>query len=272
VSSGGVGKCALVTGSSRGIGRGIALKLAEQGIRVAVHYYQNESAANDTLAGIRKCESDGFVVQGDVSRPEEVRRLFQQVEDHFGGLDIFVSNARPELPTFYQPPLEITLDSWRMALDSQAAAFLVGAQESSRLMRLGGRILAVTYAPSARTGSWQPWVAMGAGKAAVEALVRYFAVALARRGITVNAISPGLTDDSVLNGLPQEVQDTAHAWHASGWTPMGRLGTPADIGGVVSLLCSEPAAWITGQTIYADGGASLMDTVFPLQIQGAPSR
>jgi enoyl-[acyl-carrier protein] reductase III len=269
MSSAGVGKCALVTGSSRGIGRGIALKLAETGVKVAVHYYVNESAANETLAAIRKCESDGFVVQGDVSKPEEVRRLFQQVEDQFGGLDIFVSNARPELPTFYQPPLEITLDSWKMALDSQAAAFLVGAQEASRLMRPGGRILAVTYAPSARTGSWQPWVAMGAGKAAVEALVRYFAVALARRGITVNAVSPGLTDDSVLNGLPQEVQDTAHTWHRNGWTPMGRLGTPADIGGVVSLLCSEPAAWITGQTIYADGGASLMDTVFPLQIQGA---
>jgi enoyl-[acyl-carrier protein] reductase III len=259
-----------VTGSSRGIGRGIALKLAEQGVKVAVHYFANEYAANETLARIQQLESDGFVVQGDVSRPEDVRRLFQQVEDHFGGLDIFVSNARPELPTFYQPPLEITLDSWRMALDSQAAAFLVGAQEAGRLMRSGGRILAVTYAPSARTGSWQPWVAMGAGKAAVEALVRYFAVALARRGITVNAVSPGLTDDSVLNGLPQEVQDAAHAWHRSGWTPMGRLGTPADIGGVVSLLCSEPAAWITGQTIYADGGASLMDTVFPLQIQGAP--
>src|ERR1700719_3669367 len=90
MSVAGVRKCALVTGSSRGIGRGIALKLAEQGVKVAVHYYQNESAANDTLAGIRKCESDGFVVQGDVSRPEEVRRLFQHVEDHFGGLDIFV--------------------------------------------------------------------------------------------------------------------------------------------------------------------------------------
>jgi NAD(P)-dependent dehydrogenase (short-subunit alcohol dehydrogenase family) len=180
-----------------------------------------------------------------------------------------VSNARPELPTFYQPPLEVTLESWNMALDSQAAAFLIGAQESCRLMRVGGRILAVTYAPSARTGSWQPWVAMGAGKAAVEALVRYFAVALARRGITVNAVSPGLTLDSVLSGLPQPVQDAAHAWHVGGWTPMGRMGTPADIGGVVSLLCSEQAAWITGQTIYADGGASLMDTVFPLEIQGA---
>ena len=97
-------------------------------------------------------------------------------------------------------------------------------------MRSGGRILAITYAPSARTGSWQPWVGMGAGKAATEALVRYFAVALAQRGITVNAISPGLTDDSVLSGLPAKVQSAARAWHTSGWTPMGRMGTPADVG------------------------------------------
>ena len=198
-----------------------------------------------------------------------MRHLFQQVEDHFGRLDVFVSNARPELSTFYQPPLELPLESLRMALDSQAAAFLVGAQESSRLMRAGGRILAITYAPSARTGSWQPWVAMGAGKAALAALVRDFAVALARRGITVNAVSPGLTDDSVLNGLPEEVQQATHAWHASGWTPMRRLGTPSDIGNAVALLCSEQASWITGQTIYVDGGASLMDTAFPLEIQGA---
>jgi NAD(P)-dependent dehydrogenase (short-subunit alcohol dehydrogenase family) len=262
-------RCALVTGSSRGIGRGIALKLAEQGVKVAVHYYLQADAARDTLARIRACESDGFVVQADLSRPEDVSRLFQQVEDHFGALDIFVSNARPELPTFYQPPLELTLDSWRMALDSQATAFLVGAQEASRLMRTGGRILAITYAPSARTGSWQPWIGMGSAKAALEALVRYFAVALARNGITVNAVSPGLTDDSVLNGLPEEVQVAAHAWHEGGWTPTGRLGTPADIGDAVVLLCLKQAGWITGQTIYADGGASLMDTVFPLEIQGA---
>src|SRR5262249_14006632 len=148
----GASKCALVTGASRGIGRGIALKLAEQGVNVAVHYYQNESAAKDTVARIRSCGTDGFVVQADVSRSDDVDRLFQQVEDHFGRLDIFVSNARPELPTFYQPPLDISLDSLKMALDSQAAAFLVGAQQASRLMHAGGRILAVTYAPSARTG------------------------------------------------------------------------------------------------------------------------
>ena len=127
--------------------------------------------------------------------------------------------------------------------------------------------MAITYAPSARTGSWQRCVAMGAGKAALESLVRYFAVALAPRGITVNAVSPGLTKDSVLNGLPDEVVDAARNWHTSGWTQMGRMGTPADIGNAVVMLCSEQAGWITGQTIYADGGASLMDNVFPLQIQ-----
>jgi len=261
------GKYALVTGGSRGIGRGIALKLAEAGANVAIHYYRNEGCARDTLAQVREKGADGLVVQADVSRPEEVRGVFQQVEREFGRLDVFVSNARPELPTFYQPPLDITLESWRMAIDSQATAFLVGAQESTRLMGAGGRIVAITYAPSARTGSWQPWVGMGAAKAALEAMVKYFAVALASRGITVNAVSPGLTWDSVLNGLPDPVVAASRAWHESGWTPMGRMGTPADIGNTVALLCSAQAAWTTGQVIYADGGGSLMDTAFPLEIQ-----
>jgi hypothetical protein len=146
-----------------------------------------------------------------------------------------------------------------MALDSQATAFLVRAQEATRLMRAGGRILAITYAPSARTGSWQQWIGMGSAKTALEALVRCFAVALVSQGITVNAVSPGLTKDRVLNGLPREVQSVSHAWHESGWTPMG---TPAGIGNTVALLCSTQAAWITGQTIYAHGGASLMDTSY----------
>jgi len=261
------GKHALVTGSSRGIGRGIALKLAEQGVNVAIHYFENEGAAQDTLARVQKRGADGCIVQADVSRPEEVRRLFERVQAEFGTLDIFVSNARPELPTFYKPPLDLTLDDWDMAADSQAKAFLVGVQAATRLMPDGGRMIAITYDPSARTGSWQPWVAMGSAKAALASLCRYFAVALAKRGITVNALSPGLTDDSVLNGLPQEVQDLAKAWHEGGWTPMGRLTTPADVGNAVALLCSEEAGWITGQVIAVDGGAGLMDTAFPLEIQ-----
>src|SRR5437879_10130809 len=185
------GKHALITGSSRGIGRGIALKLAATGVKVAIHYYQNERAANDTLAQVRKCGSDGLVVQADVSRPEQITQMFRKVQGEFGKLDIFVSNARPDLPGFYRRPLDITLEHWHMALDSQAQAFLLGAQESARVMPDKGRIIAITYTPGGRTGSWQPWVAMGAAKAALESLVRYVAVALAPRGITVNGSSPG---------------------------------------------------------------------------------
>lgn len=263
------GKHALITGSSRGIGRGIALKLAEKGARVAVHYYQNEAAAKDTLAKVRDQGSDGFVIQADVCQAEQISRMFERVKVEFGQLDIFVSNARTDVPTFYRGPMDITLEQWDTALDSQAKAFLLGVREASRLMNDGGRIIAITYAPGGRTGSWQPWVAMGAAKIALESLCRYFAVALAKRGITVNAISPGWIEDSVLNTLPQDVQQKIRAWHEGGWTPMGRLGTPADIGNAVALLCSEEADWITGQLLAVDGGASLMDPSLPLEIQRA---
>jgi NAD(P)-dependent dehydrogenase (short-subunit alcohol dehydrogenase family) len=267
-------KNALITGGSRGIGRGIALKLAQYGTRVAIHYYTNEAAAQDTLAHVRSCGGDGFIVQADVTQPDDIRHLFKTVQAEFGTLDIFVSNARPNLPGFYQRPLEITLEQWHTALDSQATAFLLAVQECAQIMPEGGRIIAITYAPGARTGSWQPWVGMGSGKAALDSLVRYFAVALAPRGITVNSISPGgifgppnVVEGGVLRILPEEVQEAIRAWHESGWTPMGRLGTPEDIGNAVALLCMDEASFMTGQLLHVDGGGSLMDTVFPLNIQ-----
>ena len=262
------GKKALITGGSRGIGRGIALKLAEGGAQVAVHYFHNKEAAQATLEKIRALGSNGFLVQADVCKSEEVRRLFQQVRSEFGSLDVLVSNARPEASMFYEAPMDITLDKWDTAMDSQAKAFLVAVREAVSLMSNGGRIIAISFAPGGRFGSWQPWVAMGAAKAAMEVLVRYFAVALAQRGITVNTISPGWVEDSVLNSLPEAFQTGIREWQERGWTPMGRLGTPADIGNAVALICSPEAAWITGQLIDVDGGASLVDAHLPLEFQG----
>jgi NAD(P)-dependent dehydrogenase (short-subunit alcohol dehydrogenase family) len=208
-----------------------------------------------------------LTVQADVSRPEDIRRMFKEVQAAFGRLDIFVSNALGEVFTYYRPPLDITPEQWDKAVDSQAKAFLVGVQEAAHLAGNGGRIVAITYRPGVLTAGWQPAVAHCSAKAALESLVRYFAVALASRGITVNAISPGVTEDSVLNSFPPDTQDGLRAWHRDGWTPMGRLGTPADIGNAVALLCSEEADWITGQVIVVDGGASLMNPDFPLEIQ-----
>ena len=132
-------KHALVSGASRGIGRGIALKLAELGAKVGVHYYKNEKAAQETLSRIRELGSDGFVVQGDITQPEDISKMFGAARSEFGSLDIFISNARPEAGEFFYPPMDITLEQWDKAFDSQAKAFLVAAREAAELLRDGGQ-------------------------------------------------------------------------------------------------------------------------------------
>ena len=265
------GTSALVTGASRGIGRGIALKLAESGARkICINYLSQEQAANDTLAAVRRAGADGFICRADVNDPAQIQGMYDRVKAEFGTLDVMVSNARVDLGTgFYQSPLDIPLDKFELAFDSQVRAFHLLVRGMAELLPdSGGRVIAISYSPSGRTGSWQPWCAMGAAKAAVDSLSRYYAVALAPRGVTVNVVSPGATDDSVLSRLPPEVFGMIREWHESGWTPMRRMGTPADIGDAVAMLCSDKAGFITGQTIHVDGGASIMDPVFPLPIQG----
>jgi NAD(P)-dependent dehydrogenase (short-subunit alcohol dehydrogenase family) len=261
------GKFALVTGSSRGIGRGIALRLAERGAAVAVNFLQNEAAASDTVARIKSHGGTAFSLQADVSHPDELSAMISNVKEQFGALDIFVHNALGDLLGFMSPPLQVTMEQWNAALHCQTQAFLVGVQTAAPLMRDRGRIIALSYWPGSQMGGFQPYFAMGTNKAALEAMCRYFAVALAPRAITVNALCAGITDDSIVNHLPQPAVDTMVAWLLEGWNPTGRQGTPADIGGAVAALCSDDAGWITGQTIVADGGASLMSPEVPLIFQ-----
>ena len=263
---------ALVTGASRGIGRGIVLKLAECGVRrIGVNYLENEAAARDTARQLEERGAEPLLLRGDVGKPDELRRLFAEVSKKWGELGIFVHNARPSPALFYQPPADITEAGLRAAFETQALAMTLGCQECAKLMGSGGRggrIIGITYATGGRTGSWQPWIAMGGAKAFLESTVRYFAVAFAGRGITVNCVSPGVTDDSVFNTLPEPVYRAVKEWTESGWIPMRRMGTPEDAANVVALLCTPEAGWVTGQTIYADGGGSVMNADFALPIQG----
>ena len=261
---------ALVTGSSLGIGRGIALKLAESGVKkIGVHYLKNREAAEETAGKLRDRGAKPLILQADVARVDDILRMLATLRDSFGALDILVSNARPDIEHFYQPVHEIPLESWQIAFDSQARALLVAVREAAAFMNDGGRIIAVTYAPGGRSGSWEPWVAMGSAKAAIETLCRYFAWCLAKRGITVNGVSPGATDDSVFNTLPAEVLESIKGWAEAGWVPMRRLTTPADVGDVIALLCSDEAGFVTGQTLHVDGGASLALSELPLELQAA---
>lgn len=263
-------KTAFITGASRGIGRGIALKLAESGVkRIAINYIENDAAANDTVKKLKDRGAEGVLLKGDVCKSDDVKSMFAKVKAAFGSLDIFVHNARPSPAAFYQPPMQLTEAGLQAAFDSQAKMMLLACQSCATMMSAGGRIFGITYAPGGTTGSWQAWIAMGGAKAAMESIVRYFAVAMAKKGITVNCVSPGSTDDSVINGLGPGY-DLIKKWNEAGgggWTPQGRLGTPADIGNVISLLSAEEASWITGQTIFADGGQSLMCADWPPEVQ-----
>jgi NAD(P)-dependent dehydrogenase (short-subunit alcohol dehydrogenase family) len=261
------GKVALVTGGSRGIGRGIAIRLAERGATVAVNYVRDEAAALRTLQVIQQAGGTGLIVRADVSRPEDVSAMAGRLREEFGRLDIFVNNALGNLLGFLQPPNVVSIEQWDEAFHCQSRAFFWAVRELSPLIQDRGRIVAISYWPGSHLGGFQPYFAMGTNKAALEAMCRYYAVAFAPRAITVNAVCAGITDDSIVNALPKEAQEGMLDWLRSGWNPMGRPGTPADVGGAVAALCSEDAGWITGQTIVADGGTSLMSPEVPLLFQ-----
>ena len=262
---------ALVVGSSRGIGRGIAVKLAKEGVRkIGVHYRTGKKEAETTVSQLKDAGATGILVQGDVSDPAVAEKIVKEAAEKLGGCDIFILSVVPPLGEIYEHTLstEVPLAKWQLAFDSQARAFFICARTAAKYMTRGGRILGLSYAPGGRTGGWQPWVGMGSAKAAVDSISRYFAVALGRHGITVNTVSPGVCDETtVLGQTPQAVQDAVKNWAEAGWTPMRRQGTPADIANVCALLCTEEAAFLTGQTIVVDGGSSLMNPDFPLELQ-----
>jgi enoyl-[acyl-carrier protein] reductase III len=246
------GKVALVTGSARGIGRAIALKLAEQGADVIVNYITSHAAAEELVAEIKKKGPRSIAVKADVGKTEEIRSLFDAIRSTFGGLDILINNAIDVAA--FGPTMRLRVDAWRHTAIGQATTLLLCAQESAKLMKgRGGKIVSITSLGSQR---YIPGYApIGVAKAAVEALTRYLGVELARENINVNAICGGPieTDGLKLFGNFEQIKQTSISR-----TPAGRLGTVDDIADVVVFFCSDAARWICGQTIVVDGGLSLI--------------
>ena len=261
---------ALITGSSRGLGRQIAVKLATEGVkRIAIHYRTGRSDAETTLSLIEAAGASGVLVQGDVADPVVAENLVKEAAQRLGGCDIFIQSVCPPLGEIYEHVMatELSLEKWQLAFDTQARAFFIGARTAAKFMRGGGRIIGLSYTQGGKTGGWQPWVGMGPAKAAMESIGRYFAVALGQYGVTVNTVSPGMSDGGLMVQTPQEFQDAIKKWAESGWTPLGRRGTLRDIADVCALLCSDEARFLTGHALSVDGGSSLMNSDFPLALQ-----
>ncbi len=243
------GKVALVTGSSRGIGKAIALKLAEAGVNLVVNYIRHRRDAQETAAQIEAQGVRCLVVKANVANDDDVAALFGQIRAEFGRLDILVSNAASGV---LKPAMELDSRHWNWAMDINARALLTLAQQAVPLMGNSGRIMAVSSMGAVR--AVENYTAVGASKAALESLVRHLAVELGPLGINVNTISAGAVDTEALKKFPnrQQILDTAMAR-----TPLGRLTTPEDVANIALFLCSDLAGMIQGQTIVVDGGYSV---------------
>lgn len=247
------GKVALITGSGRGIGRAIALKLAEYGADIVVNFVRNRASAEETKQQIIALGRKSIVLKADVGKIDAIDYLFDQINSEFGGLDFFIHNAAVGAN---KPGLQQQPGSWDYTLNTNTRAFLFAAQRATDLMKVkkGGVMLALTSQGSQRV--MPDYISVGASKAALEALVRYLAVELAPYNIVVNAISPGLVLTDALNNF-QFMKQMGIVERTIQATPAGRLVSPEDIAELAVFLCSPKANMIRGQVIVIDGGMSL---------------
>jgi 3-oxoacyl-[acyl-carrier protein] reductase len=235
------GKVAIVTGSSRGIGRAIAERLAADGVAVVVNYVRGEQAAQEVVNGIRGRGGQAVAIRADVAKPAEVRRLFAEARTAFGVLDIVIANAGVAV---IKSIAESTEEEFDHVFDANAKGVFFTLQEAARQVRDGGRIVVVS---TGGTRMLMSGTALYLGsKGAVEQFVRVLSRELGPRNITVNALSPGFTDTDLLPERDRKI--------AAGLSPFGRIGEPAEVASVAAFLASDDGRWVTGQNVGAGGG------------------
>ena len=249
------GKRAVITGSGRGIGRGIALALAAHGCDIAVNFVRKRIEAEETAHAIEQLGVRATVIKANVGKVDGAPALVGEAAAQLGGVEIFVGNAASGV---LKPILEVEPKAWDWSMNINARSILLGAQAAVPYMQQAGwgRVLAITSIGGRRVVP--NYGAVGVSKAAIEAVTRYLAVELAPHGIIANCISPGVVITGALDYFENREELIAAA---QARTPAGRLATPKDVAAVAAWLCRDQAAMIVGQTIEVDGGYSLLMNV-----------
>ena len=242
-------KVAIVTGASRGIGRACALRLAADGMTVVVNYSHSEAAAAEVVDKIRAAGGDALAVRADVSNPAEVKEMFKTVWKTYGQIDVLVNNAGIVRDEYLLMLTEENLDA---CLDLNIKGYLYCAQQAVLKMfrKKSGVIINMSSVSSKMALAGQ--TVYSATKGAVNSMTQTMAKELAPYGIRVNAVAPGFIATEMIDALPEEKR----AQYLTE-VPLGRFGTVEDVAAVVSMLASDGAAYMTGQTLVLDGGLSL---------------
>ena len=238
-------KVALVTGGGRGIGRAISRRLASDGAVVFVNFARDRAAADATIAEITEMGGTAIALRGDITDLAANLRLFEDVVDQAGRLDILINSAGIGVTGTFDSIDEVTYD--RLFAITKGTYFAM--RNAMQHIADNGRIISIS------TGLTRNWAARSAAyagsKAAIEQFTRSLSKEAGARGITVNAVLPGVTQTDMTSGF-----SAAHLEAARQQTSMGRLGQPEDIADVVAFLASEGARWVTGQLIVANGGST----------------
>lgn len=250
-------RCVLVTGGTLGIGKGIARCFADAGARVAVSG-RDAGRGAAAAADLGRTGAEVIYVQGDVASGPDIERMFMEVLEHFGGLDVLCANAGVFPAARLEEMTEADIDAI-FATNVKGMMLCVKAAIPALARSGHGRVVITSSITGPITG-FPGWSHYGATKAAQLGFLRTAAIELARHGITVNAVLPG---NIATEGLTDLGEDYIRTMEAS--IPLGRLGTVADIGNAALFLASEEAGYITGQTIVVDGGQILPESIEALE-------
>lgn len=242
-------KVAVVTGGSRGIGRAIALRLAEGGATVVVNYHRNEAAAAEVVDQIKANGGDALAVQADVSQVADAQALMAAAKKAFGSIDILVNNAGTTRDTLI---MRMSEEDWDIVIDTNLKGTFNCIKAASRQMmrQRSGRIVNITSVAGLAGNAGQANYA--SAKAGIIGLTKTIAKELGSRGVTCNAVAPGFVYTDLTSSLPEELIQLA-----VDRTPLGRTGTPEDTAAAVAFLVSDDASFITGQTLAVDGGLAI---------------
>jgi len=242
------GQVAVVTGASKGIGAAIAEHLAAAGAAVVVNYAASKAGAEAVVERVRQAGGKAVAVQADVSRPDDIRRLFAETKKAFGRLDVLVNNAG-----IYEfaPLEEVTVEHFHKMFDLNVLGLILASQEAVRHFGpAGGSIINISSV--AATAAPPTTSVYSATKAAVDAVTRSLAKELGPRHIRVNAINPGMVETEGVHTAGLSSSDFQKQVEAQ--TPLGRIGQPQDIAPAAVFLASDESGWITGETLHIAGG------------------
>lgn len=240
------GKRALVTGASKGVGKGIALELARQGCAVAVNYHSDAAGAAATVQEIVETGGRAFAVQANVGSSAEVDAMFARVDAELGALNILVNNAGVQT---WKPLLELTEAEWDRVIDTNLKGTFLCTQRAGLRMKAGGGGSVVNIGSGSNKWPFPHLVDYTASKGGIEQFTKAAAFELGEFGIRVNCVAPGAIE---IERTKLELGDYAGSW--AKLTPMGRIGLPKDVAAAVTFFCTPAAEFITGQTLYVDGG------------------